>query len=170
MVVAFACVDVPRGPVQRSVERQSNHSLSRQIFQGNEDMVASMAAGELKLNFGSGTSGLPGWVNIDNSPTILLVRLPWGRKIFRTPDWPRDVRRMDVRNPFPDSSRRDSRLRSPRNESSADVRWRSLTHLLKEAGFASPEVSSFGTSRIPEVVKLHLEVRPRDSLYVEAVR
>ena len=47
---------------------------------------------------------------------------------------------------------------------------RSHTHLLKEADFASPEVSSFGTSRIPEVVKLHLEVRPRDSLYVEAVR
>jgi ubiquinone/menaquinone biosynthesis C-methylase UbiE len=47
---------------------------------------------------------------------------------------------------------------------------RSLTHLLKEAGFASPEVSSFRTSQIPEVDKLDLEVRRRESLYVEAVK
>ena len=64
------------------------------------------AASELKLNIGCGTSGIPGWVNIDNSPTILLSRLPFGRRIFRTPDWPRDVRRADVRKriPFSDAS------------------------------------------------------------------
>jgi predicted SAM-dependent methyltransferase len=64
------------------------------------------AAAELKLNIGCGTSGIQGWVNIDNSPTILLSRLPFGRRIFRTPDWPPDVRRADVRKriPFPDSS------------------------------------------------------------------
>jgi predicted SAM-dependent methyltransferase len=45
-------------------------------------------------------------VNIDNSPSILLSRLPLGRQILHTPDWPRDVRRADVRRriPFPDSS------------------------------------------------------------------
>jgi predicted SAM-dependent methyltransferase len=61
---------------------------------------------ELKLNVGCGTSGVEGWVNIDNSPSILLSRLPFGRRIFHTPDWPRDVRRADVRKriPFPDSS------------------------------------------------------------------
>ena len=47
---------------------------------------------------------------------------------------------------------------------------RSLTHVLKEAGSAAPEVSSSGTSRIPEVDQLDLEVRRRESLYVEAVR
>ncbi|MGB0046471.1 MAG: methyltransferase domain-containing protein, partial [Terriglobales bacterium] len=62
--------------------------------------------GELKLNIGCGTSGIGGWVNIDNSPSILLSRLPLGKKIFHTPDWPRDVRRVDVRKriPYPDAS------------------------------------------------------------------
>jgi len=61
---------------------------------------------ELKLNIGCGTSGIEGWVNIDNSPSILLSRLPLGKRIFHTPDWPRGVRRADVRKriPFPDSS------------------------------------------------------------------
>lgn len=61
---------------------------------------------ELKLNIGCGTSGIEGWVNIDNSPTIVLSRLPFGRRIFRTPDWPRGMRRADVRKriPFPNSS------------------------------------------------------------------
>jgi predicted SAM-dependent methyltransferase len=60
----------------------------------------------LKLNIGCGTSGIEGWVNIDNSPTILLSRLPLGKRIFRTPAWPAGVRRMDVRKrtPFADGS------------------------------------------------------------------
>ena len=63
-------------------------------------------AAEVKLNIGCGTSGIQGWVNIDNSPTIPLSRVPFGRRIFRSPDWPPDVRRLDVRKriPFPDSS------------------------------------------------------------------
>ena len=63
-------------------------------------------AAELKLNIGCGTFGIEGWVNIDNSPSIVLSRLPLGRRLFRTPDWPHDVRRADVRKriPFPDSS------------------------------------------------------------------
>jgi len=63
-------------------------------------------AAKLKLNIGCGTSGIEGWVNIDNSPSILLSRLPLGKRIFRTPEWPPDVRRIDVRKriPYPDSS------------------------------------------------------------------
>jgi SAM-dependent methyltransferase len=56
---------------------------------------------ELKVNIGSGLSGAKGWHNIDNSPTILLSRLPLGRKLFRTPEWPRDVRRYDVTKGLP---------------------------------------------------------------------
>jgi len=60
----------------------------------------------VKLNIGSGLSGAPGWHNIDNSPTVLLSRLPFGRKLFKTPPWPRDVRHYDVTKglPFPDQS------------------------------------------------------------------
>ena len=63
-------------------------------------------APELKLNIGCGTSGIEGWVNIDNSPSILLSRLPLGKRIFHNPDWPHGVRRADVRKriPYPDSS------------------------------------------------------------------
>jgi predicted SAM-dependent methyltransferase len=61
---------------------------------------------ELKLNIGCGTSGIAGWCNIDNSPTIPLSRLPFGARLFRTPAWPRDVRRVDVLRglPFADGS------------------------------------------------------------------
>jgi len=59
-----------------------------------------------KINIGSGLSGAPGWYNIDNSPTILLSRLPLGRRLFRTPDWPKDVHRHNVKKglPFADQS------------------------------------------------------------------
>jgi predicted SAM-dependent methyltransferase len=61
---------------------------------------------ELKLNIGCGTSGIAGWCNIDNSPTVLLSRIPLGRRLFRTPAWPRDVCRIDATRglPFADSS------------------------------------------------------------------
>ncbi len=61
---------------------------------------------ETKVNIGSGLSGAPGWYNIDNSPTILLSRLPLGRRLFRTPAWPKDVHRHNVRKglPFADGS------------------------------------------------------------------
>jgi predicted SAM-dependent methyltransferase len=69
-------------------------------------MSSSQREGEIKLNIGCGISVAEGWVNIDNSPTVLLSRLPFGRQIFRTPNWPRSVRRMDVRKriTFPDAS------------------------------------------------------------------
>src|SRR5450755_1734090 len=61
---------------------------------------------ESKVNIGSGLSGAPGWYNIDNSPTILLSRLPLGRQLFRTPNWPKDVHRHNVKKglPFADQS------------------------------------------------------------------
>lgn len=198
-------------------------------------------ASELKLNIGCGISGIPGWVNIDNSPTILLSRLPLGRWIFRTPDWPRDVRRADVRKriPFSDASvsyiysshtfehfsyeealavaKECFRVLKPGGilrivvpdlgmmvrdyladtaNPNASHRFigrllltsgvrdvlhsgahhkqmfdaASLVHLQREAGFQSPAVSAFGSSRIPGIKDIELESRRSESLYVEAVR
>ena len=201
--------------------------------------MAEVAA--LKLNIGCGTSGIAGWVNIDNSPSILLSRLPLGKRIFGTPDWPHDVRRADIRKliPFPDSSvscihsshtfehfsyeeslavarecfrvlkpvgilrivvpdlrimvgdylaDTDNPMASHRFVSRlllrASVRdmlhagahhkqmfdAHSLTHMLLEAGFQAPELSSFGCSRINEVAEVELESRRSESLYIEATR
>jgi len=58
--------------------------------------ATAIANNELKLNIGCGTSGISGWCNIDNSPSVLLSRIPFGRRLFRTPAWPRDVRRIDA--------------------------------------------------------------------------
>ena len=200
-----------------------------------------MTDAELKLNIGCGTSGIEGWVNLDNSPSILLSRLPLGRRIFRTPDWPRDVRRADVRKriPFPDSSvrciysshtfehftyeeslavaRECHRVLRPggvlrivvpdldilvrdyladSTDSLASHRFisrllltaglrdivhagahhkqmfdaSSLVHMLREAGFPAPEVSTFGSSRIARIAEIELESRRSESLYVEAAK
>lgn len=61
---------------------------------------------ELKINIGSGLSGARGWYTIDNSPTIFLSRVPGMRQLFRTPEWPRDVRYHNVKRglPFSDQS------------------------------------------------------------------
>ena len=56
-----------------------------------------MTNGEIKINIGCGLSGIPGWHNLDNSPTITLSRVPIVRRLLRTPAWPRDVKRCDVR-------------------------------------------------------------------------
>ncbi|MGC1649295.1 MAG: methyltransferase domain-containing protein [Candidatus Sulfotelmatobacter sp.] len=199
------------------------------------------AAGGLKLNIGCGISGIEGWVNIDNSPTILLSRLPLGWKIFRTPRWPRDVRRVDVRKriPYPDSSvsciysshvfpaftygesqavsRECYRVLRPggvlrivvpdlgilvrdyladSTDPMASHRFvsrlllassvrdivhpgshhrqmfdgRSLVHMLQEAGFPAPELSTFGSSRIADIAEVELECRRPESLYVEAIK
>jgi predicted SAM-dependent methyltransferase len=198
-------------------------------------------AAELKLNIGCGTSGIVGWVNVDNSPSILLSRVPLGRRMFRTPDWPRDVRRADVRKriPFSDSSvgciysshtfehftyqesravaRECHRVLRPGGvlrivvpdlailvrdyladsaDPMASHRFvsrllltaslrdlvhagahhkqmfdaRSLVHMLREVGFPTPEVSTFGNSRIAQIADIELESRRSESLYVEATR
>ena len=46
----------------------------------------------------------------------------------------------------------------------------SLMHLLQSAGFANPVARAFRQSAIPEIDRLELEVRQRESLYVEAQR
>ena len=53
-----------------------------------------------------GLSGISGWHNLDNSPTITLSRIPLLNRLLRTPAWPKDVRRYDVRKglPFADNS------------------------------------------------------------------
>ena len=180
-------------------------------------------------------------MNIDNSPSILLSRLPWGRSVFHTPDWPRDVRRMDVRRriTFPDASvsyiysshtfehftyeeslavsmecfrvlRPGGIMRvvvpdlelivrqylADSTDPKASHRFigrlllvsgirdvlhpgahhrqmfdrKSLPHMLKEAGFFSPEVSGFRNSRIPDIRDIELESRRGESLYVECER
>jgi predicted SAM-dependent methyltransferase len=64
------------------------------------------AMSEIKINIGCGLSGISGWHNLDNSPTITLSRVPLAGRILKLPRWPRDVRRYDVRKglPFPDGS------------------------------------------------------------------
>jgi ubiquinone/menaquinone biosynthesis C-methylase UbiE len=195
---------------------------------------------ELKINIGSGLSGTPSWINIDNSPTITLSRLPFGRKVFKSPPWPKDVRRHNVIKglPFPNESvsyiysshtfehftwedsltvaqecyrvlrmggvlrivvpdlrkivdeylKDDSPLAShrmlqrlslthtlhdlihPGANHSQMFDERSLMYLLRRAGFAQPEASTFNQSRIPDVASIELEVRARESLYVESVK
>lgn len=51
----------------------------------------------IKINIGSGLSGIAGWHNFDNSPTVSLSRIPVLNRLLKTPPWPSDVRRYDVR-------------------------------------------------------------------------
>ena len=55
------------------------------------------ASAEIKINIGCGLSGIPGWHNFDNSPTIPLSRIPLINRLMKSPAWPRDVKRYDVR-------------------------------------------------------------------------
>ena len=196
--------------------------------------------GELKINIGSGLSGAPGWYNIDNSPTIVLSRFPFGRKLFKTPPWPKDVRRHNVIKglPFPDESvsyiysshtfehftwddsiavaqecyrvlrwggvlrivvpdlrkvvdeylKDDDPLAShrmlqrlslshtlhdlihPGANHSQMFDEQSLTYLFRRVGFVRPAVSTFNQSCIPDVTSIELEVRARESLYVESIK
>jgi len=197
-----------------------------------------MPIGKIKVNIGCGLSGISGWHNLDNSPTITLSRIPLLNRVLKTPTWPSDVRRYDVRKglPFADNSvlyiysshtfehfTSEESLRIAKNcrqvlkpggilrivvpdlelivrEYLADPNplasqtflsrlslhhsWqdfmhpgsnhsqmldgRSLTHLLRSAGFDEVAISGFRTSAIPEIDQLDLEVRRRESLYVEA--
>jgi predicted SAM-dependent methyltransferase len=60
-----------------------------------------MCAEEIKINIGCGLSGIRGWHNLDNSPTVTLSRIPVLNRLLKTPTWPRDVRRYDVRTGLP---------------------------------------------------------------------
>ncbi|HTW56758.1 MAG TPA: methyltransferase domain-containing protein [Terriglobales bacterium] len=197
-----------------------------------------MNTGEIKINIGCGLSGIAGWHNLDNSPTITLSRIPFLNRLLKTPAWPRDVQRCDVRNGlrFADGTVRHiysshafehftptealaiakecfrvlapegtlrivvpdleliareyladaspqaaqnflSRLSlshsfqdvfHPGSNHSQMFDGKALVRLLREAGFARVDVSSFGKSAIPEIDQLELEVRRNESLYVEA--
>ncbi len=56
-----------------------------------------MSSDEIKINIGCGLSGIRGWHNLDNSPTITLSRVPLLNRVLKIPAWPGDVRRYDVR-------------------------------------------------------------------------
>lgn len=202
--------------------------------------MPSSGSSEIKINIGCGLSGIAGWLNLDNSPTIWIARFPMLNRLFKTPAWPRDVRRCDVRKGLPygedtvryiysshafehftrpeslaiakecfrvlaaggilrivvpdlalivreyltDASPEAaqkflSRLSlnhslqdfvHPGSNHSQMFDAKSLVHLLREAGFTQVEVSSYRQSAIPEIDLLELEVRRRESLYVEAVK
>jgi SAM-dependent methyltransferase len=59
--------------------------------------LAEVRGPQIKINIGCGISGVPGWHNLDNSPTVTLSRIPILNRVLKTPAWPRDVRRYDVR-------------------------------------------------------------------------
>jgi len=199
-----------------------------------------MPSNEIKINIGSGLSGIAGWHNLDNSPTITLSRIPLLKRWLKTPAWPRDVRRCDVRKGLrfasgtvrfiysshtfehftyaeslaiskecwrvlepggvlrivvpdlerivreymadPQPSAAQTLLsRMSLNHSFQDVLHpgsnhsqmfdtKALVHLLGEAGFERVEASTFGRSAIPEIAQIELEVRRRESIYVEAIK
>ncbi len=58
-------------------------------------------SGSFRVNIGCGTSTARDWYNIDNSPSILLSRVPLARRLLRLPPWPRDVHRHNVLNGLP---------------------------------------------------------------------
>ena len=202
--------------------------------------MSTPGSNEIKINIGCGLSGIEGWHNLDNSPTIWMSRIPLLNRLLKTPAWPRDVRRYDVRKglPYPydcvryiysshafehftraeslgiakdclrvlgpggvlrvvvpdlalivqeyvaDGSPQAAQtflLRLSLNHSLHDFVHpgsnhsqmfdaKSLVDLLREAGFARVEVSSYRKSAIPEIDQLDLEVRRRESLYVEGVK
>jgi len=80
--------------------------MSASVQQYAGTMERASAATPLCVNIGCGVDAPDGWYNIDNSPTIWMSRLPFGRRLFRTPAWPRSVRRHDVLKglPFADAS------------------------------------------------------------------
>ena len=70
-------------------------------YEQQEHAVNTAAAACLCVNIGCGTSVADGWYNIDNSPTIVMSRLPLARRLLRTPDWPKSVRRRNVLKGLP---------------------------------------------------------------------
>jgi SAM-dependent methyltransferase len=63
----------------------------------SENKPRKEKTGEIKINIGSGLSGIAGWHNFDNSPTVTLSRIPFVNRLLKTPPWPSDVRRYDAR-------------------------------------------------------------------------
>lgn len=222
-----------RGPFQ-GIGNGSRATIRKRMHSSTADSA------EIKINIGCGLSGIPGWHNLDNSPTIPLSRIPGLKRLLKAPAWPRDVKRYDVRRGLrfrsgsvryiysshtfehftykealsiakdcyralatggilrivvPDlelivreyvadsnaNAAQNFLSRLSLNHSLQDVLHpgsnhsqmydgKALVHLLREAGFQNVAVSRFGESGIPEIGQLDLEVRKRESLYVEAVK
>ena len=70
-------------------------------YEEQEHGANTAAAVCLCVNIGCGTSAADGWYNIDNSPTIVMSRIPLARRLFRTPAWPKNVRRRNVLKGLP---------------------------------------------------------------------
>jgi predicted SAM-dependent methyltransferase len=68
--------------------------------------MPSSDSSAIKVNIGCGLSGIPGWQNLDNSPTIWMSRIPLLNRLLKMPAWPHDVCRCDVRKglPYADNS------------------------------------------------------------------
>jgi predicted SAM-dependent methyltransferase len=68
----------------------------------------------LKLNLGCGRNVLAGWVNVDNSPSVLVSRVPGSARLLHSlgamrrarEEWPRSIVWKDVCRglPYPDGS------------------------------------------------------------------
>jgi len=71
-----------------------------------EPQKSILEARSFRVNIGCGIDAPDAWYNIDNSPTILLSRVPLLQKLPATPAWPANVRRHNVLKglPFPDGS------------------------------------------------------------------
>lgn len=201
-------------------------------------MSSQSSGSAIKINIGCGLSGIGGWHNLDNSPTITMSRIPGIRRLLKTPAWPKDVRRYDVRKGLPFSAGTVRYIYSshtfehftyaesvaiakecfrvlepggilriavpdlelivreyladaspaaaqnflsrlslhhsvqdlihPGSNHSQMFDGKALVHMLREGGFQDAAVSSFRQSAIPEIEQIELEVRRRESLYVEA--
>jgi len=79
--------------------RSAPSSLGPADTPGHRRLQATTS--EIKINIGCGVSGIPGWHNLDNSPTIFLSRVPFLQKLLNLPQWPNDVRKCDVRRGLP---------------------------------------------------------------------
>jgi SAM-dependent methyltransferase len=230
---------VTQAAAQRAMRREVASASERGHARIQGRMGANGTAnGLVKINIGCGLSGIPGWQNLDNSPTILLSRIPLLNRLLKTPAWPHDVQRHDVRKGLPFADRSALYIYSshtfehftaaeslavakecfrvlsaegilrivvpdleliareyladpsplaaqnflsrlgldhsvhdlihPGSNHSQMFDGKALAHLLREAGFLRVEVSSFGKSAIPEIDRIELEVRRRESVYVEA--
>jgi predicted SAM-dependent methyltransferase len=76
-------------------------SASAAHYEEQEHAANAAAAAPLCVNIGCGTSAADGWYNIDNSPTIVMSRLPLVRRLLRTPAWPNNVHHRNVLKGLP---------------------------------------------------------------------
>jgi hypothetical protein len=118
----------------------------------------------VRVNVGCGPCPTPGWVNVDNSLSVALAKLPrmLSSALSRAGMIrPEQVNAIEV-------ARRQGTVRG------SGHRWMydrdSLAKLVEEAGFDEIEILEPGETRIPEPGPLDLREREEGSIYLEAVR